>query len=189
MLPANFTFQVNPMNKIAGALLLALGLLQGCTNDTAETAAPAPGASPQVTISAAATPAAAMTTMFQDLQGKPLELSAYAGKKVFLNYWATWCAPCIREIPAISRAAAALEDENFVFLLASDETLEVISNFLEDREFSGNFIKLNGFFGAHGIDAVPSSFLYDESGALISVWNGAFEWDSAQMLAQIRDAR
>jgi len=134
---------------------------------------------------AAADPA---STMYQSLQGQGFDISALKGKKVFLNFWATWCAPCIREIPAISRAAEALEDENFVFLLASDESLETISNFLEDREFSGNFIKLNGFFGGHGIDAVPSSVLYDEAGNQVSSWAGAFEWDSAEMLAELRTA-
>jgi thiol-disulfide isomerase/thioredoxin len=118
--------------------------------------------------------------------GKPLDLSVYAGKKVFLNYWATWCAPCIREIPSIARAASVLEQENFVFLLASDESAETISDFLADREFTGNFIKLNGFFGSHGIDAVPSSVLYDETGAIVKTWPGSFEWDSPEMLAELR---
>ena len=128
-------------------------------------------------------------TMFQTLDGQALELSAFAGNKVFLNYWATWCAPCIREIPSIARAAEALESEGYVFLLASDESLDTISNFLDEREFTGNFIKLNGFFGGHGIDAVPSSLLYDAQGVLIGSWPGAFEWDSPEMLSALREAR
>jgi thiol-disulfide isomerase/thioredoxin len=125
-------------------------------------------------------------TKFQDLAGHGFEIGNLQGRKVFLNYWATWCAPCIREIPAIARAAAALEEENYLFLLASDESAEVISNFIDDREFSGNFIKLNGFFGGHGIDAVPSSVLYGEDGEIINSWAGSFEWDSPEMLAALR---
>jgi thiol-disulfide isomerase/thioredoxin len=172
------------------ALVLAQGaLLQGCGNEETSTpvVAEAPTPTPAVTVTNTPTPAAAMTTKFQDLEGNPLELSAYAGKKVFLNYWATWCAPCIREIPSITRATAELEDENYVFLLASDESLETIKDFVADREFTGNFIKLNAFFGAHGINAVPSSELYDENGALVVTWSGAFEWDSAEMLTAIRN--
>lgn len=178
------------MNKTTCLLLLCLALLQGCSSEEASapiavepTLAPAPA----VTITDALAPAVAMTTMFQDLEGNPLELSAFAGKKVFLNYWATWCAPCIREIPSISRAGAALADENFTFLLASDESLETIKEFLLERGFTGNFIKLNGFFGAHGIHAVPSSALYDEAGQMVTTWNGAFEWDSLEMLDAIRN--
>jgi thiol-disulfide isomerase/thioredoxin len=192
-------------NSKAIILLLAVGLLQACSDasnsaSVTETATNAASASEQTATSSAPAegqvlvskvePAAADPTAstYQDLQGKPLELTAYAGKKVFLNYWATWCAPCIREIPSIARAAATLEDENFVFLLASDESIETITDFLEDREFTGNFIKLNGFFGGHGIDAVPSSVLFDESGAIVKTWPGAFEWDSAEMLAELRGA-
>jgi thiol-disulfide isomerase/thioredoxin len=181
-------------NSKAIVLLIALGLLQACSDAdnsaTTETAAAPTPAQAQLTVTDVAPPAAdASASIYQDLQGNPVELSAYAGKKVFLNYWATWCAPCIREIPSIARAADILEDENFVFLLASDESLETISEFLEEREFTGNFIKLNGFFGGHGIDAVPSSVLFDETGAVVKTWPGSFEWDSSQMLAELRDAQ
>ncbi|MGV3590276.1 MAG: TlpA family protein disulfide reductase [Gammaproteobacteria bacterium] len=166
-------------------LLLALALLQGCSNDespsgaaTTTSAAPSTNAAPQVIDTDA---------RFVDLQGRAVELGAYAGKKVFLNYWATWCAPCIREIPSIARASTELEDEGYVFLLASDETLDTIGDFLAEREFEGNFIKLNKFFGAWGINAVPSSELYDESGNLVVTWAGAFEWDSPEMLDAIRN--
>ncbi|MES2625094.1 MAG: TlpA disulfide reductase family protein, partial [Pseudomonadota bacterium] len=179
-------------------LLAAFSLLQACSNgDNPAAATEAGTAAPQATAQSTATPAQAQLTVtdvapaaadaaastYQSLQGEPLELSAYAGKKVFLNYWATWCAPCIREIPSIARAAGILEQENFVFLLASDESVETIGDFLADREFTGNFIKLNGYFGSHGIDAVPSSVLFDETGAIVKSWPGAFEWDSPEMLA------
>ena len=183
-------------------LLVAFSMLQACSDannaptaveagttatQAAQTSAPAQA---RLTITdVAPTAADATASTYQDLQGNPLELSAYAGKKVFLNYWATWCAPCIREIPSIARAASVLEQENFVFLLASDESLETINDFLADREFTGNFIKLNGFFGGHGIDAVPSSVLFDETGTPIRTWPGAFEWDSPEMLAELRDAK
>ena len=167
--------------------LLVVALLHGCGNES-----PTPAiteSAPAATPATASTPTATASAdnKFVDLQGQPLDLASYAGKKVFLNYWATWCAPCIREIPSIARASAELEDENYVFLLASDESLETIGDFLADREFTGNFIKLNKFFGAWGIEGVPSSELYDENGALVVTWAGPFEWDSPQMLDAIRN--
>jgi thiol-disulfide isomerase/thioredoxin len=175
-------------------LVLALSLtalLQGCGGSESSApvaeSTPAPAAPAPAATAPAATTAAATETKFQTLDGQPLDLSAYAGKKVFLNFWATWCAPCIREIPAITRATAELEDENYVFLLASDESIETIEDFIADREFTGNFIKLNKFFGAWGIEAVPSSELYDENGNHVVTWAGAFEWDSPEMLDAIRN--
>jgi thiol-disulfide isomerase/thioredoxin len=123
---------------------------------------------------------------FQDLNGMPLEVSNFTGRKVVLNYWATWCAPCIRELPALSRAAEILGPEGYIFLLASDEPLETITTFIAENEFSGNFIKLNTFFAIHGIQAVPSTVLYDESGQEVKSWLGAYEWDNPELLSEIR---
>lgn len=170
------------MNQPRLALpLLFIALLHGCGNDSG------PGASVTTSPETAAPQAVNTEARFVDLQGQPVELAAYAGKKVFVNYWATWCAPCIREIPSLSRASAELEDEGYVFLLASDESLDTIGDFIAEREFDGRFIKLNKFFGAWGIHAVPSSELYDENGELVVTWAGAFEWDSPEMLAAIRN--
>jgi len=174
-------------------LALALSvtaLLHGCGGSessapVAETTPAAPAA--QTPTATPATAAAASETKFQTLDGQPLDLSAYAGKKVFVNYWATWCAPCIREIPALTRATVELEDEGYVFLLASDESIETIQDFVAEREFTGNFVKLNKFVGAWGIEVMPTSELYDENGNHVVTWNGAFEWDSMEMLDAIRN--
>jgi len=184
----SFPVPVTSMTRTLPPLLCALALLAGCSDAGVDTALNGANgeATPLQRIAAAAKDPS--TTMYQDLAGNGFDLDAFAGKKVFLNYWATWCAPCIREIPAIASAAAALESEGYVFLLASDESPETIGKFLGEREFSGNFVKLNGYFGSHGIDAVPSSLLYDESGALVHTWAGAFEWDTPEMLAEIRGA-
>lgn len=174
------------------SLLSTFGLLQACSGDDNATATTVTAQMPEVPAAATAalpvgTTFDAATSTYQDLQGQGLEIASFAGRKVFVNYWATWCAPCIREIPSIARAAATLADENYLFVLASDESPETISNFIADRGFDGHFIKLNGFFGAHGIDAVPSSSLYDENGLLLQSWAGAFEWDSPEMLEQLRN--
>ena len=173
---------------LALATLILLGACSDQVPDAATTTAPVSQDQASTSLAAMIEAAAAdpATTMYQSLDGQGFDISALQGKKVFLNFWATWCAPCIREIPAISRAAEALESENYLFVLASDESLDTISNFLTDREFTGNFIKLNGYFGGHGIDAVPSSVLYDETGNVIKTWAGAYEWDSEAMLAELR---
>lgn len=175
---------LSSLTSLPAAVVLAL-TLASCGKQSAEQSNSANTA----TVSISNMPASKLdagSSMFQDLQGRGLEIASFAGKKVFLNYWATWCAPCIRELPALARAAAMLEDENYVFLLASDESPETIKAFIADRGFTGNFIKLNGFFGGHGIDAVPSSMIYDEQGKLLYTWTGAHEWDSEEMLELIR---
>tara|TARA_R110002110_G_scaffold301156_1_gene515268 strand:+ start:233909 stop:234442 length:534 start_codon:yes stop_codon:yes gene_type:complete len=128
------------------------------------------------------------STTYRSLDNRALDLEVFAGKKIFVNFWATWCAPCIEEIPSINRAADMLAAEDYVFLFASDEDIDTISLFLDERGFDGNFIKLNPFFAAYGISAVPSTILVDESGEIVQSWLGAYEWDSPEMIAEIRDA-
>ena len=187
----NIPFPISPALKLITATLLLAGCNSESPTDTGMDALLAKGEDLPVVVTSITSLVSEFSrdpseTKFQDLQGNGFEIEDLQGKKVFLNYWATWCAPCIREIPAIARAAAELEDENYLFLLASDESVEIISNFIEDREFSGNFVKLNGFFGGHGIDAVPSSILYDENSQMMNSWAGSFEWDSPEMLAALR---
>ena len=130
--------------------------------------------------------ATGVESTFQDLGGRPMEISNFSGRKLIVNYWATWCGPCIREIPALTRAAEILGPEGYVFVLASDEPLDTIRSFIAENEFSGNFIKLNTFFAIHGIQAVPSTVIYDEFGQELNSWLGAYEWDSQELLTELR---
>lgn len=171
------------------ALLLAIILLQACSPAPSEDASVTPAQEPEKSGLSPVQTYDAATSTYSALDGTGLEIDSFAGRRVFVNYWATWCAPCIRELPSIARAEAELADENTIFLLASDESLEKITDFIDERGFEGNFIKLNGYFGGHGIHAVPSSVLYDENGELIGRWDGAYEWDSEEMLTAIRQAR
>ena len=177
-------------------LLLTSLLLQSCGND-ADQAASAASMPSESVASARADQHPLLATLpedddpdsntFQTLAGRGFDIDLFAGQKVFVNFWATWCAPCIREIPSINNAAAVLAPEGYVFLFASDEDIGTINTFLEERQFGGNFIKLNGYFTNFGIGAVPSSWLLDENGDVIQTWAGEYEWDSEEMLAQIRN--
>jgi thiol-disulfide isomerase/thioredoxin len=178
-------------------LLLTSVLLQSCggeANQGATSAEPVNATSAD-TVSAPLHPLLATLpedddpagSTFQTLDGRGFDVELFAGQKVFVNFWATWCAPCIQEIPSINNAAAALEEEGYLFLFVSDEDVSTIDYFLSERKFPGNFIKLNGYFANFGISAVPSSWLLDENGDVVQTWAGAYEWDSEEMLAQIRN--
>ncbi len=170
------------LSKITSSLALLL-LLFACTEEERfiQTGS--------ITLSDVQTNESGESTTFQDLGGRPIEISNFVGRKLIINYWATWCAPCIREIPALSRAAEILGPEGYIFLLASDEPLDTISAFIAENEFSGNFVKLNTFFSIHGIQAVPSTVLYDESGQQIKSWLGAYEWDTPALLTELRSLK
>src|SRR5688572_28323491 len=76
-----------------------------------------------------------------DLDGQPISLDQFKGKTIFLNFWATWCKPCIREMTSIDSAQKLISGKGVVFLLASDETPEQIREFKAYYQFNLNFVR------------------------------------------------
>lgn len=126
---------------------------------------------------------------FEDLEGNPIELSDYKGKRVFLNYWATWCRPCIEEMPAIEKLQTVLEKENYVFLLASDQSTVKIEKFKAARDFDFKYIKFNGALAEQQITALPVTLIYNELGERIKRFDGGEEWDTPEMIQQLKEVK
>jgi peroxiredoxin len=102
------------------------------------------------------------------LDGKTYSLESLHGRVVLLNFWATWCPPCRREMPDMQK----LHDrfgEKLVVLAVSDEELSVVSKFLDKQKYTFPVAldtgrKVNGAFGIQGI---PKSFVFDKEGKLV----------------------
>jgi len=123
---------------------------------------------------------------YADLKGNPIELADYKGKRVLINYWATWCRPCIEEMPDLLKLQDVLASENYVFVLASDESTKKIEKFKRDRGFDFNFIKYNGSYAQLDINALPVSFVYNEAGEEVFRFDGAMEWNTPEMVEQLK---
>ena len=127
-----------------------------------------------------------LKTSFVDLYENNLDLSVYKGKRIVINYWATWCGPCIKEMPSIKRAEEILEDYGYTFLLVSDETISEISNFKNYSNFNFNFLKSIESYETLGIYSIPTSYIFDENGKIIETIVGAIEWDSEEMINKLK---
>jgi len=127
-----------------------------------------------------------LKTSFVDLYENNLDLSVYKGKRIVINYWATWCGPCIKEMPSIKRAEEILEDYGYTFLLVSDETISEISNFKNYSNFDFNFLKSIESYETLGIYSIPTSYIFDENGKIIETIVGAIEWDSEEMINKLK---
>ena len=127
-----------------------------------------------------------LKTSFFDLNEKNLDLSVYKEGKIVLSYWATWCAPCIKEMPGIKRAEEILEEYGYTFLLVSDETVSKISEFKNEWNFDFNFLKSSKSFETLGVYAMPISYIFDENGQIIETVVGAIEWDSEEMINKLK---
>ncbi|WP_420579617.1 TlpA family protein disulfide reductase [Reichenbachiella sp.] len=123
----------------------------------------------------------------QATDGTYYYLEELVGKKIFINYWATWCKPCIAEMPDIQAAAEILSKENYVFFLVSDQDMDKIKGFENKKGFNLTFAKLNGKIQDLGIQSLPTTMIYNTSGKQKRKIAGAVKWDSEDMLNSLRE--
>jgi peroxiredoxin len=105
-----------------------------------------------------------------DLQGKSWHLQDLRGKVVLVNFWATWCPPCRKEMPDLQALYDKFKDQGFVVLAISDEEAAKVSPFIGERKISYPVLldpgrKVNDAFIVEGI---PKSFVYDRNGKLVA---------------------
>lgn len=127
--------------------------------------------------------------LYEDLEGNQVSLEDYKGKRVVLNYWATWCRPCIEEMPAMARAQELLKNDNYIFLFASDQATEKIIAFRDKRKFGLNFIKYNGSYADLQITALPVTFIFNELREQVERIEGAPIWDSPEMISKLKQLK
>jgi|CZKD01.1.fsa_nt_gi peroxiredoxin len=105
-----------------------------------------------------------------DLQGKAWHLQELRGKVVLVNFWATWCPPCRKEMPDLDALYGKFKDQGFVVLAISDEEAAKVSPYLAEHKVSYPVLldpgrKVNDLFIVEGI---PKSFVYDRSGKMVA---------------------
>ncbi|MGE0153418.1 MAG: TlpA disulfide reductase family protein [Reyranellaceae bacterium] len=139
----------------------------------------------------AAPPREAPPARFVDPQGQALDLGRYRGKVVLVNFWATWCAPCVREMPSLDRLQAALGGEGLVVLPLSLDgpTRPRVEPFYKDRNLAHLpilFDEKNATFGRFAVAVLPTTILIDRDGREVGRLEGPAEWDAPEAVALIR---
>lgn len=115
------------------------------------------------------------------LSGEVVDMEAYRGKTVFINVWATWCKPCVQEMPTIAAAMEKLKDRDIVFLFPSSEEVEEIAAFRDRRPFPFDYVQLLNL-EALGIKAIPATYIFDSSGNLVFGEEGFRDWSKPENL-------
>jgi thiol-disulfide isomerase/thioredoxin len=126
-----------------------------------------------------------------DPDGNTLSLAETRGTPVLLNLWATWCAPCVVEMPLLDQLAADLGDDVRVLTVSEDmKGAEVVVPFFDQRGFANlpRWMDPQNDLGfAFGGAALPLTVLYDAEGR--EVWRvvGGYDWASAEAREQVRE--
>jgi len=136
-------------------------------------------------------PVPAPSAGFQALDGAPVTLADFEGQVVLVNFWATWCAPCVREMPDLERLHLALRDEGFAVLAVSEDRggAGVVAPFLArlDLQWLPVYLDSKSKLGrAFAVKALPTSFLVDRQGRVVAGLIGPADWGSPEAEAFIR---
>lgn len=180
----------------AGAALF-LGACDNGAKDAAQENVTAPDASETIELTGTLDRSFAGETIPQvtvvDPAGEELVLSE-VGEPVLLNLWATWCAPCVVEMPLLDELAADLEGQVRVLTVSEDmRGAEVVEPFFEARDLPNLPQWLDPdndlAFTFGGGPVLPLTVLYDGDGNELWRVIGAYDWGSEEARAEVLDAR
>ena len=169
-------------------VLLALAALAGCKPESPTAAAPpatAPVATPQATTPKPATPDKKFPSLqVKTLDGKAFDLAAQRGKWAIVNFWATWCGPCLKEMPELSALDAMREHIVVVGLAYEDTTEDALRAFLAKHPVVYPMALIDVYKPPADFDTprgLPFTYLVGPDGAVVKKYTGPV---SARMLEE-----
>jgi thiol-disulfide isomerase/thioredoxin len=134
----------------------------------------------------------APTTSFNDPQGKETSLKEFAGKPTLVNLWASWCAPCVKELPTLDKLAQAQQGNLNVVAISQDSGPHAsVEAFLQSHKivtlesYQDPKMSLSGALGA---EVLPTSVLYDGNGKEVWRYVGDQDWTSPDVARQLAEA-
>jgi peroxiredoxin len=117
-----------------------------------------------------------------DLKGEELSLKEYRGQVVLLDFWATWCGPCIAEMPKVKKTYAKYKDQKFQIVgISLDRSIEPLETYIEKETLGWlhYWDKSREVRTLYGVRAIPSTFLIDGEGIIRKANLGGFNVESA----------
>ncbi len=167
-------FMLMPLFGLAVAALLLVTEGQQASGEVSDTLPPPiPGImnGPSIDFSA------------QTLNGQTVRLADYRGRVVFLNFWATWCPPCVEELPVLERfaqAQAQLVDGAVVLASNNSESAAQIRAFLSENNITLEEVRVlldsdSRIYQQYGVVRLPTTWVIDREGMLRAVKFGAFD--------------
>lgn len=127
-----------------------------------------------------------------DMDGEVHRLADYRGRVVLVNFWATWCPPCRKEMPSLERLHQALVDEGLTVLAVNQwESPDLVFEYMGQIEvfpsFPILFDRSSELAQAYGVKGLPTSVVVDPQGAIVYRAIGGREFDHPQIQARIRE--
>ena len=172
----------NRVLTVKAAVLLVLGVLYGIAPSHAKPAMPAP-------LAAETKAAPVPQTPFLDAKGGKHKIGDFKGRYVLVNLWATWCAPCVQELPSLVKLQAAVPGIKVLAVDVGHDKPDKAAAFLKDHKadslgvYVDTELALLHAFGAYGL---PTTVLVDPNGKEVAKAQGPAEWNQPQFVAYFK---
>jgi thiol-disulfide isomerase/thioredoxin len=128
---------------------------------------------------------------FYDVKGNEVTLQGFGSKVVLVNLWATWCAPCLQELPSLDRLQAQLGGDRFEVVAVSVDRrgVEAVRPYFEKLKISHLAVYVeqhDRLTQALGLQVLPSTIIVGPHGVMVGKMIGAAEWDAPEAVALMR---
>jgi thiol-disulfide isomerase/thioredoxin len=122
------------------------------------------------------------------LDGTQTRLSGLRGKAVFLNFWATWCPPCLAEMPSIEALYQRFRGKDLEFLAVDiQEDKDEVAAFMKEHglTFPAALDSTGRISAEYGIRGIPATFIIDRDGGIIAAVVGSRDWNTAEVVTAL----
>ena len=133
-------------------------------------------------------------TVFNDPDGGDISLADFKGNPVLVNLWATWCAPCVKELPTLDKLAAAHRDDRQLGIIAVSQDngpQPSVAAFLDElkvQDLGAYHDPKMGLSGALGAEVLPTTILFDAQGREVWRYVGDLDWTGAEAATLLAEA-
>ena len=135
-------------------------------------------------------PQPAPEVVFADLDGKTVRLDDFLGKPLIVNLWATWCQPCVREMPSLQRLQAQFDGKLVVAAVSEDRGgAKLVTPFIAEHDLKKLKVYLDPkseLGHAFEVRGLPTSIVINAKGRVVGRLEGAAEWDSDKILSVLK---
>jgi peroxiredoxin len=125
------------------------------------------------------------------LNGELISLSDHKGNVVLVNIWATWCPPCVHEMPSMEKLHQQFKDENFKILAVSIDLsgAKAVTPFMKKHNltFEALIDPAGTIQTAYGVNGIPQSFIIDKQGNIIKKIIGPIDWATPEIFRFFQD--
>jgi peroxiredoxin len=124
----------------------------------------------------------------KDLNGRTVTLASLKGKVVLLNFWATWCPPCISEMPKFNKLYKEMKGRGLeIVAISADRSESYVKDFISKNslEFKVLYDADRSVVKSYKVFSMPTTFLIDKNGIIIEKFFGEYEWTDQEIKQKI----